>query len=79
MNIHTEITQVGAPDPELHTSFIVAETDEDYEVAKQEVPGEPACRFNEQGFDNGQVVCSGNSRLQCNYGVWVRVGSCYAD
>ena len=73
------LPQVGAPDPEAKMSPIAEETDEEYEVVKQEVPGEPVCYFNGTPYNNDQNVCSGSARLRCNYGIWVRVGSCDPD
>jgi hypothetical protein len=73
------LPQVGSPDPELNTSPIAEETDEEYDVVKQEVPGEPICYFNSQTFQDGQHVCSGHIHLRCNYGVWVTEGSCDPD
>jgi hypothetical protein len=73
------LAQVGAPDPEKNTSPIAEETDEEYDVIRQELPGEPVCFFNNSQYKNGQSVCSGSARLRCNYGVWVRDGSCDPD
>jgi hypothetical protein len=71
--------QVGAPDPELRNSEIAEETDEDYEVLRREVPGEPVCYFNNASFRNGAYVCSGSTLLRCDYGIWMRMGSCDPD
>jgi hypothetical protein len=73
------LPQVGAPDPEAKMSPIAEESDEEYEVLKQEVPGDPVCYFNSTPYKNGQNVCSGHERLHCNYGIWVRMGSCDPD
>lgn len=70
---------VGAPDPELANSPIAEETDEDFEVLRQEVPGEPVCLFNGVAYPHGSLVCSGNALLRCDYGIWVRQGSCDTD
>lgn len=65
--------QVGVPDPELKTSPIAEELDEDVDALREEMPGEPVCFFNDKGYENGAVVSSGNSILRCQYGVWIRV------
>lgn len=70
---------VGAPDPELQTSPIAEEFDEEYAVIKQEVPGENSCLFNGTRYDHDSHVCSGSTLLHCDYGIWVRVGSCDPD
>lgn len=70
---------VGAPDPQLHNSPIAQEGDEDYEVLKQELPGEPVCYFNSISYPHGAYVCSGDALLRCDYGLWVQVGSCDPD
>lgn len=71
--------QVGAPDPELRTSPILEEFDDDYLVLKQQVPGEPVCHFNDKRYAHGTYVCSGDTLLRCDYGVWIRTGSCDPD
>ena len=71
--------QVGAPDPELQNSPIAQETDEEYEVLRQEQPGEPECYFNDASYPPHAHVCSGDALLRCDYGIWVRVGSCDPD
>ncbi len=70
---------VGAPDPELQNSPIAAETDEDFDVLRQELPGEAMCLFNAKSYANGSHVCSGSTLLRCDYGIWVRVGSSDPD
>lgn len=74
-----ETPQVGSADPELKTSPIAEEFDDEYEVIKQESPGEPLCYFNGMEYRNGDNVCSGNARLRCDYGIWLREGSCDED
>ena len=77
MNSAHTPTQVGAPDPEARTSPIVEETDEDYEVAAQEIEELPTCYYNNQVFKDGAYVCSGSAELlQCKGGLWVREGTC---
>lgn len=71
--------QVGSPDPELRTSPILEEFDDDYLVLKQQVPGEPVCYFNDKKYPHGTYVCSGDSLLRCDYGIWIRTGSCDPD
>ena len=70
-------TQVGAPDPELTTSPIMEELDEDFDVTAQEVEDLPVCYFNNTRYPNGHYVCSGSGELlHCNSGLWVREGTC---
>ncbi len=71
--------QVGAPDPELKNSPIAEETDEDSEVLRQEVPGDPVCYFNNNAYKHGDDICSGNILLRCTYGIWRQTGSCDPD
>ncbi len=73
------VSQVGAPDPELKNSPIAQEGDEEFEVLKHEEPGEPLCFFNGKSYPHGTYVCSGDSLLRCDYGIWIRVGSCDTD
>lgn len=79
MRSEIKVPHVGAPDPELNTSPIADELDEEYEVIKQEVPGEPVCHFNGVSYDNDAYVCSGTTLLRCNYGIWLRQGTCDPD
>ena len=68
---------VGAPDPELNTSPIVEDSDEDFEVTAQEVEDLPVCIFNSTNYPNGEYVCSGSGELlHCNNGLWIREGTC---
>jgi len=68
------ITDVGAPDPELHTSPIADEIDDDTDVLRQQVPGEPVCYFNEKSFSNGSYIKTGATVLKCDYGIWIPAG-----
>lgn len=74
---HTQ--DVGAPDPELNTSPIAEENDDETEVLRQEVPGQPVCFFNDQSFPTGMHIKSGGSLLRCDYGIWVQAGSADPD
>jgi hypothetical protein len=79
MSSQLHVPQVGAPDPERNNSPVAVETDEEYEVLRREVPGEPVCYFNDQSLKHGSFVCSGSTLLRCDYGLWVRSGSCDPD
>lgn len=68
---HVSIPHVGAQDPELKNSPIAEEEDEDTDVIRQQVPGEPVCWYNGQGYRQGTYVVSGTRLLQCDRGVWV--------
>ncbi len=72
---HPSLPQVGAQDPELENSPIALEEDEDTDVVRQQVPGEPVCFFNGQRFGHGEFVASGSQVLKCSYGVWIESGS----
>jgi hypothetical protein len=71
--------QVGAPDPEQKNSPIIEELDEELEALQQERVETPMCYFNGASYRHGAYVCSGNERLRCEYGSWVRAGSCDPD
>jgi len=71
------IPQVGAQDPELPNSPIAEEEDEDTDVVRQQVPGEPVCYFNGSSYKHGEYVMSGTQVLKCSYGVWVEADSTY--
>ncbi len=71
--------QVGAPDPEHDTSPIIEETDEEFDVAGQELGESPVCHFNGAAYEHGQYVCSGSELLRCERGAWLRCGSCDPD
>lgn len=68
---------VGAPDPELRNSPIFDEsTGEDLDLDLELEEG--VCYFNNETFEIGTYVCSGNELLRCEgRGVWMREGSCY--
>jgi hypothetical protein len=64
--------QVGAPDPELNTSPIFDQSEEDlYSLDLELETG--ACQFNGVRYPLGQYVLCGNELLHCEgRGVWVR-------
>ena len=71
---------VGAPDPELKTSLILEETDEEFDHLSQEVDDLPVCYFNGVAYQDGQFVCSSSGEmLKCIKGTWLREGSCDPD
>lgn len=75
MKHHPSIPHVGAQDPELENSPIAEESDEDIDIIRQQVPGEPVCYFNGTEYKHGTYVASGAQILKCNYGIWVEQGS----
>jgi hypothetical protein len=74
MNQHSSIPQVGAQDPDLRNSPIAFEDDEDTQVLRQQVPGEPVCLFNGHAYVNGTRVVSGSRHLKCVHGIWMETG-----
>lgn len=71
--------QVGAPDPELRTSPVIDETDENIEAPREEIPESTVCYFNNIAYRHGDFVCSGSELLRCDEGAWVSEGSCDPD
>lgn len=77
MTKHKQAIAVGAPDPEMKTSPILEDTDEEYEFSAQEYENLPQCYFNNVSYPAGQFVCSGSGELlHCEDGLWIREGSC---
>jgi hypothetical protein len=74
MNEFEHAVDVGVPDPELRTSPIAEETDDETETLRQEVPGEAVCYFNNKSFKTGAYIKSGTSILRCDYGIWIPAG-----
>ncbi|MGD8784096.1 MAG: hypothetical protein PVG75_06645 [Thioalkalispiraceae bacterium] len=71
---------VGAPDPELKTSPILDESDEEFDVLAQEVDDLPTCYFNNVAYADGTFVCSGSRELlRCEKGIWRIEGGCDPD
>lgn len=70
------LPQVGAPDPERKNSPIIDESEYDEHEASPDLEiEEGVCYFNDEVFEIGQTVRSGNELLQCSErGVWVRKG-----
>ena len=79
MNEFEHVVDVGAADPELNTSPIAEEGDDETEVLRQEVPGEPVCYFNNRSYATGAYVKSGTSILKCEYGIWTPVSPADPD
>lgn len=72
--MNKDLANLGAPDPELRTSPILSEIDEDFDVLRQELE-EPVCYFNDRVFRDGEYIRSGPSYLRCDSGIWVPAGS----
>jgi len=67
-----ETLQVGSPDPELKTSPIFDDGEEDILSLDVELE-RSACYFNDVAYAIGQYVRSGNELLHCEErGIWVR-------
>jgi hypothetical protein len=65
--------QVGAPDPELKTSPILDDTEDDVPDGQELESG--VCYFNNAVYPLGTYVLSGDELLRCERrGVWVREG-----
>ncbi len=62
---------VGAPDPELKTSPILDEEDDELLSLDRELE-EAVCFFNSVSYADGQHVLSGDELLCCERGVWLR-------
>jgi hypothetical protein len=74
MNNGTAELHVGAPDPELKTSPILEEYDEEAPLMAQEFDELPVCWFNGEAYDSGTMLHSGDgSLLCCEKGVWIRM------
>jgi hypothetical protein len=73
------ITDVGSADPELNTSPIAEENNDETDVLRQEMPGEPVCYFNGQSFSTGSFIKSGTILLKCDYGIWIPAGPADPD
>jgi hypothetical protein len=73
-----DLPQVGAPDPELRTSPIFDEYDEE---TPEELDVETGlCYFNGETYPIGEYVLSGSELLRCERrGVWVREGEMRPD
>ena len=74
-----KIIEVGAQDPELKSSPITGEMDEDFEVISQISDEQSFCLFNNTTYSHGSYVTSGTVMLVCNNGVWLSVGSSDTD
>lgn len=65
--------QVGAPDPELKTSPILDDSEDDLPDGLEVESG--VCYFNNVPYPLGTYVLSGDELLRCEQrGVWVREG-----
>ena len=77
MNLQDHKPQVGAPDPELKTSPIFDGSDDEFLSLDAELET-GLCYFNDQRYELGEYVCSGDELLRCeSQGVWIREGSCH--
>ena len=80
MNKSANPDNVGAPDPELITSPIMEEMNEDFEILAQGLEKNTCCYFNSVMYNIGDYVCSGSTELlRCENGIWVQEGTCDTD
>lgn len=71
MNQPMQAPQLGAPDPELRNSPILADEEEESLFDLELETG--GCYFNDVRYPIGQYVRSGDELLHCEArGVWVR-------
>lgn len=74
----SHVPQVGAPAPDLNTSPIFDEYDEDAPAEFDIETG--VCYFNGEAYRIGEYVLSGSELLRCERrGVWVREGEMRPD
>ncbi|HEX7080448.1 MAG TPA: DUF1496 domain-containing protein [Gammaproteobacteria bacterium] len=66
--------QVGAQDPERRNSPVAWEEDEDTDMLRESIPGDPVCFFNDSAYPHGTTVKSGDVLLRCDHGLWVPAG-----
>lgn len=72
MTTSVRAVQVGTPDPELRTSPILDENEENLLSLDTELET-AACYFNDVAYAIGQYVRSGTELLHCEErGIWVR-------
>jgi hypothetical protein len=69
------IRNVGAIDPELQSSPVVEEMEEDAYTLRQQVADQAVCFFNGEVFRDGEFVRSGTMMLKCSKGLWIEAGS----
>jgi len=73
MKTHHQAPQVGAPDPELRNSPIFDRWDSD-ELSLDSELESSGCYFNDQRYDFGEYVRSGDELLHCSeHGIWLKV------
>jgi hypothetical protein len=76
--VKENLRQVGAPDPELKTSPIFDEYDEEAPAEFDVETG--VCYFNGEAYPIGDYVLSGSELLRCERrGVWIREGEMRPD
>jgi len=74
MKQHGDLPDLGAQDPERRNSPVAEEGDDDSDVLRQAIPGEPFCCFNDTDFPHGAYIRTGTVILRCDRGIWVPVG-----
>jgi hypothetical protein len=73
MTTRLHAPQVGAPDPERRNSPILDRWDGGEPDLDSELEGS-ACYFNDQRYDIGEYVRSGDELLHCSErGIWLKV------
>ena len=71
---HSITRSVGAADPELTTSPIADESDEELLLLDKGIPDETICYFNDIEHPSGSYIKSGVNVLKYYCGAWVPAG-----
>ena len=71
---HSLTRNVGTADPDLTTSPIADESDEELLLLDQDIPTETVCYFNNIEYPSGSYVKNGPRVLKCYLGTWVPAG-----
>lgn len=64
---------VGIPDPELKNSPILEPIPDEEPPPVVDETGFVGCYFNDERFDHGAYVQSGDQLLRCEHGIWIVV------
>ena len=71
MSIMKQPIDVGAPQPDLQTSPILSDFDDEREMIEAQIPEERLCHFNGVIYPHGTHIKSGTLILECDRGAWV--------
>ena len=71
MTYSKNLIDVGAPVPDMKTSPIFLDMEDERQIIEAEIPEERVCYFNDKSYPHDTYIKSTGTILRCDRGAWV--------